>query len=413
MKTKQERQIDSFNKDVQKIRSEIPKQYNKVLLLDEILNPDIDLFISITTRGDGKTYGYFKALLTLAMKYEDFSFMAVARHYTLRNAYAIMIEQIMYDNKMASDSLIIRRKDHYIEILANQKSIAIITDLMAATDLKYHSAVLRHYRFIVYDEFLAIEGDYLPDEPERLKTIYESVDRGTNSLLPNPKLLLIGNPVNYNSPLLSYFNLFDNLDNQEMNTVKRFDNVLIERFRNESINEVKNNRLFSKTNNSSITGEFKRNTALVITTALKKTMPYSFTIKLSGTTNLIVHYSTARDYYLSVNDIPNTEYEYCTDMLDYKKGVRLLDKYDYSPFNEDDYTEHRVLFADTFSIGFFDRVPKIKQLSIKELITEQINQHSHDSDFEKQKIVDHNTADVIEENRLNQLKKKLFRDYFK
>lgn len=413
MKTKEERQIASFNKDVQKIRSEIPEQYNKVLLLDDILNPDIDLFISITTRGDGKTYGYFKALLTLAMKYEDFSFMAVARHYALRNAYAIMIEQIMYDNKMASDSLIIRRKDHYIEILVNQKSIAIITDLMAATDLKYHSAVLRHYRFIVYDEFLAIEGDYIPDELERLKTIYESVDRGTNSLLPNPKILLIGNPVNYNSPLLSYFNLFDCLDNQEMNTVKRFDNVIIERFRNESINDAKNNRLFSKTDNSSITGEFKRNTSLVITTALKKTMPYSFTIKLSGTTNLIVHYSTARDYYLAVNDIPNTEYEYCTDMMDYKKGVRLLDKYDYSPFNEDDYTEHRVLFADTFSIGFFDRVPKIKQLSIKELIAEQINQHSHDSDFEKQKIVDNNTADVIEENRLNQLKKKLFRDYFK
>src|SRR5699024_7973356 len=67
--------------------------------------------------------------------------------------------------------------EFYKTLIYKDKAIALITDLNKATDLKYNSNYLKDFPIMVYDEFLALEGDYLPDEWERLKTIYASVNR--------------------------------------------------------------------------------------------------------------------------------------------------------------------------------------------------------------------------------------------
>ena len=361
---------NKFNKEIEKLRADIPAQYNKVLTLDYLLKPEIDMLVSITTRGDGKSYQYFYVLLKLAMKFKEFKLCIIARHYTLRNAYGQLIEQIFNDNGVQMKDFVLRRTDFYIQVYYKNEQIALITDLGAATDLKYHSAVLRHFRMIVYDEFLALDGDYLPDEPDRLKTIYESIDRGENELLPNPKLLLIGNPVNFNSPLLAYWDMFNYLETQKMNTVKQFGNIVIERFRNDHINEQKNARLFNKKDNSSVTGEFKQNTALVVKSAMKHTYNYQFSIMLDNSYHLTVSYYDTSNYYLSVNSTQIDDYMYTIPMLQYKQDVRILADWDFNESFEWQYIDHKILFADTFTIDYFDKHPRLKQLDITNLINE-------------------------------------------
>lgn len=399
------RLVNRVNKEIEKLRSEIPEQYNKVLTLDYLLNPEVDMLVSITTRGDGKSYQYFYVLLKLAMKFKEFKLCIIARHYTLRNAYGQLIEQIFTDNGVAMKDFVLRRTDFYIQVYYKNEQIALITDLGAATDLKYHSSILRHFRMIVYDEFLALDGDYLPDEPDRLKTIYESIDRGENELLPNPKIMLIGNPVNFNSPLLAYWDMFNYLETQKMNTVEKFDNIVIERFRNDNINTQKNARLFAQKDNSSVTGEFKQNTALVVKSAMKHTYQYAFSLMLDNTYHLTVSYSDPQNYYLSVNSTHIDDYMFTIPMLAYKRDVRILAEWDFNPSFEWNYIDHKILFADTFTIDYFDKHPKFKQLDIQNLINEHYNRLPPEKRIR-------NDEDLTREKQIENSKRHIYNQYF-
>ena len=109
----------------------------------------------------------------------------------LRISYQTLLDEII------EQSPIFERKDftfirtqYYIEVLYQQQSIAVISSLNDATELKYSSNFLKKYPIMVYDEFLALQSDYLPDEWERLKTIYESIDRNQDiPLIQKPKII--------------------------------------------------------------------------------------------------------------------------------------------------------------------------------------------------------------------------------
>lgn len=399
---------DRFKKDVSKLRSQIPEQYNQAELAEFILDDDIDLLMSITTRGDGKSFQYFNLLINLAIKYEDFKLTIVARHYTLRLAYANLIEEIIQTvGSVDATKLLMRREDDFIRVYYDSEPIALITDLMNATDLKYQSSVLRNFRFIVYDEFLALDGDYLPDEADRLKTIYESIDRGANELLPNPKILLLGNPVNFNSPLLAYWDMFDILEKQPMNTVRKYGNKVVERFRNDNINERKNNRLFATLNNSSITGEFKVNNTLVASDSIKQATKHRLIIMLGGGYKMTVFYNDTKDYYISFDAVPTDEYDFTLDLEHFKQGVRIINQYDYASGLSYAYEDGSILFSDTFSVNYMDKHPHLKELNIEALISEKMASIASDDAY-----IEKNIDRLVSENHTKQIKKKLFREYF-
>src|SRR5690625_1103607 len=48
----------------------IPVKYNQVKLLDELNNPDIDHYMSMSNRTDGKSINYIHTLLYIAYEYE-------------------------------------------------------------------------------------------------------------------------------------------------------------------------------------------------------------------------------------------------------------------------------------------------------------------------------------------------------
>src|SRR5690625_896194 len=207
--------LKQFRKD------HIPEQYNQVKMLDELNNPEIDHFISISNRTDGKSINYVHALLKIAIDYEiGLSFFS--RNMMLRTSYQELINDIL------DISTIFDRRDfnfvrsqYYVSLNYKDRTIAVIADMNSATELKNFSNYLKKFPIMIYDEFLALETDYLPDEWARLKTIYESIDRVKSyPLIHKPKIVYLGNAVNFDSPVLHGLKIFNILENHPMNTAK-------------------------------------------------------------------------------------------------------------------------------------------------------------------------------------------------
>ena len=122
---------------------------------------------------------------------------------------------------------------------------------------------------MIYDEFLAIESDYLSDEWIRLQTIYESIDRVEEyPLIYKPKIFYLGNAVNFESPILHGLEIFNILEQHPLNTMKvyKYDfNIALEINRNENTNELRNTRAFGSKNDSMTTAQFQTNDFLIAT----------------------------------------------------------------------------------------------------------------------------------------------------
>src|SRR5690606_33098238 len=249
--------LKQFRKD------HIPPQYNQVKLLDELNNPEIDHFISISNRTDGKSINYVHALLNIAIKY-DLGLSFFSRNMMLRTSYQDLINDII------DISTIFDRRDfnfirsqYYVSLNYKDKTIAIISDLNNATELKYFSNYLKKFPIMIYDEFLALQSDYLPDEWERLKTIYESIDRIEKyPLIHKPKIFYFGNAVNFDSPILHGLKIFNILEKHPINTAKiyKYDfHIMLEINRNENANQRRNTRAFGSENDAMTTAEFETN----------------------------------------------------------------------------------------------------------------------------------------------------------
>ncbi|WP_233947143.1 hypothetical protein, partial [Eggerthella lenta] len=146
----------------------------------------------------------------------------------------------------------------YITIYLGDKPIFLIADLNNASDLKQSSNVLKNFPIILYDEFLALESDYVQDEYQKMATIYKSIDRIPNRpYIKSPKIIYLGNPVNFSSPLLPSLNIYNHLQTHEINTIQQYGNILLEMRRNDQRNDGKNIRAFPDPNDSDVTGEFK------------------------------------------------------------------------------------------------------------------------------------------------------------
>ena len=74
----------------------LPEEYNQLELLDELLNPDIDHYMSITSRGDGKSFNYISALGYLSSMMEQFTGIClIVRHFTLQDKMRELVEEIL------------------------------------------------------------------------------------------------------------------------------------------------------------------------------------------------------------------------------------------------------------------------------------------------------------------------------
>jgi len=275
--------IDQFRK------KHIPQRYNQVKLLDHLNDPEIDHFISISSRTDGKSINYVHALLNIAIDY-NLGLMFLSRNMMLRQSYQTLLEDIFeLSTVLNREDFNFIRTQYYVSLNYKKRTIAIIADLNSATELKYFSNFIKKFPIMVYDEFLAIESDYLSDEWIRLQTIYESIDRVEEyPLINKPKIFYLGNAVNFESPILHGLEIFNILERHPLNTMKiyKYDfNIALEINRNENTNELRNTRAFGSNNDSMTTAQFQTNDFLIATENDKnhiKKNPRTIFIKLKN-----------------------------------------------------------------------------------------------------------------------------------
>lgn len=359
---------------VPKIQKSIPEQYNHVKLLDYLTDDSVRLLMSITTRGDGKTYNYLLALIKISMQYNDFKFILLSRHFTLRSIYQDTLQEILMENfELSRKAIYFDNKQQYSIMYVNDQAICLLTELNSATDLKYSSTILKHYRLIVYDEFIALKGDYLPDEALRLKTIYESVARpvDNNDVLTTPKIMLLGNPVNFDSPLLSYFDLYRVLEKQKINTIEKHGDTVIERWKNlSSLNNIKTDMFTGSDDDSSYSGEFRTNEDLVVSAHDLTHFKNQVGVKMDNEQYLIIHYDEENNFYLEITYKKPKKIHFTTVLIGLQDNVKYLDDTYYSDVLAYDHNDGNISYANTFTITQFDNNPRLKCLDYEDMIAE-------------------------------------------
>ncbi|ABV44473.1 terminase [Staphylococcus phage SAP-2] len=376
------------------------------------MNDDIDYYISISNRSDGKSFNYVSFFIYLAIKL-DIKFTLLSRHYTLRDAYRDFIEEIIDKNPLfKSKRVTFRSARDYLAIIYQDKEIGVITDLNSATDLKYHSNFLKHYPIIIYDEFLALEDDYLIDEWDKLKTIYESIDRnhGNVDYIGFPKMFLLGNAVNFSSPILSNLNIYNLLQKHKMNTSRLYKNIFLEMRRNDYVNERRNTRAFNSNDDAMTTGEFEFNEYNLADDNLRNHINQNgdfFYIKTDDKYIKIMY--NVDTFNANIIVIPYTkQYEFCTKIKDIDDNVIYLredmfykenmERYYYNPSNlhfDNAYSKNYVVDNDRY---LYLDMNKIIKFHIKNEMKKNINE------FERKEK-------IYEDNYIENTKKYLMKQY--
>lgn len=396
--------LKQFRKD------HIPPQYNQVKLLDELNNPEIDHFISISNRTDGKSINYVHALLNIAIKY-DLGLSFFSRNMMLRTSYQDLINDII------DISTIFDRRDfnfirsqYYVSLNYKDKTIAIISDLNNATELKYFSNYLKKFPIMIYDEFLALETDYLPDEWERLKTIYESIDRMEKyPLIHKPKIFYFGNAVNFDSPILHGLKIFNILENHPINTAKiyKYDfHIMLEINRNENANQRRNTRAFGSDNDSMTTAEFETNNYNIATEHDRdhiKKNPRFIYIKLKDNYLKIWFNRDTLKTILSIESRIDEPYLYNMQLKDNKEHSTYLNE----KYFDDDHIKRidkgYYLFENNFSKNFITTdFHDLNRLKINKIIREFLR-----DDDEKKEI--ESKEKQFQENYIEQTKRGLMK----
>lgn len=349
----------------------VPKEYNQIELIDHLLEPEIDYLVSISNRSDGKSFNYIGCVMALSIEF-DTGFTLIARHYTLRKVYYNLLMKIAHKIPFFdSKKLMAQSTDHYIIVIYGEKPIGVITDLNAATDLKYSSNFLVDFPIMLYDEFLAIETDYLPDEAERLKTIYESLDRefskSDTRILDFPKIILLGNAVNFSSPLLAYLDLFNKLEKQPINSAKQYENIWLEMRRNDHSNEKRNLRAFPTKDDAMTSGQFKFNKYALASendrNAIKSGIYREFNIKLLEY-YLNVRYNRQRNLIMLSIKSDAENYAFCTEVSDKQENVIYLKDTFYSDTHYKKHERGLFKYDNAFSKSFITRDMQLINLKI-------------------------------------------------
>lgn len=387
---------DKFKKELENIRKNIPEKYNQVKLLDQLCNNKVDLLFSITTRTDGKTFNYLYALAKLSEAF-DFTTIIIVRHMELRGAMVSQITNVYETmDDLKQGDLYPNINIEYIQMMYKDKIPFIIVDLNNANDLKNYSSILKKANLILYDEFLSVGGQYTDHEFLKFKTIFETMDRGTNSNMQytnnRRKAIFLGNPVDFGSEFLSYWKLYQYLEHQPMNTIKVYKNVAIERRKNKVAQENKNNRIFNSTDNESITGTFNINTW-----AIKEPKDLDKKIIIKTVDKYIVIH-LEKTPVLEVTQIEKN-YKYNTDLKDNNNNSTYLKTTYYNDNFLKKYNRKLFNFANQYSKDYIlNNYPTLK-------ITKIINEQTADEpSLEEQN-------NVRKENDLTLLKKRLFSQY--
>lgn len=349
----------------------LPEEYNQLELLDHLCDESIDHFMSITTRGDGKSFNYISAVAYLCY-HLNMGCTLLVRHFTLQDKMRDLLEDIFSTIKWFNypNDYHVRSTSDYLIVSIGDKDIFLITDINNASDLKQSSAVLKNFPIILYDEFLTLTDDYVKNEYEKIRTIYKSIDRiKDRPYIKTPKCIYLANPVNFDSPLLPSLKIYNQLQTQEINTMKQYRNVLLELRRNDSRNDGKNTRAFPDEYDSDVTGQFQfSNYKLVTDEEYLRDFQHSQSVKIKLPEKLMLHFIRNNGrMILSVERSDNTE-QYCTELTDESEDCQYLTEKYYKQTFIKKHEKGLFYYKDSFSKTFVQRDTRLMSINLFKLL---------------------------------------------
>lgn len=393
-------------------KSEVPPEYNQLHLLEQLHNPNIDHFISISNRTDGKSINYVHALLHIAIQY-NLGLTFVSRNMMLRTSYQDLIEDILKISSIyeRGDFTFIRSQ-YYVSLNYKGETIAVITALNDASELKYFSNFIKNFPIIIYDEFLALESEYLSDEWVRLKTIYESIDRiESYPLIHKPKIFYLGNAVNFESPVLHGLKIFNILEHHEMNTAKIYQyefNVMLEMNKNENSNRKRNMRAFGSEGDAMSTGSFEKNDFHIATENdrlhIKKNPRFIYVKLKNDYLKIWFNRDTLRTI-LSIESRIEEKYSYNMQLKDNKDDSIYLNEKYYNEKHIKKLDRGFYLFENNFSKNAITTdYPNLSSLNILKIIRETLIHDDENKEREsKEKQFKENYEEIVKRNIFRKL----------
>lgn len=392
--------------ELKKIRAGIPAQYNQLAFFDYLDDPDIDLMFSITTRSDGKTFNTLRGLLYLGITL-DFGTVIVVRHDQLRTPMLAQIQDVINtDPELHEESFNFTINRDVIVCTYDESTPFYIVSLNDANDLKNYRAYLRHANIILYDEFLAVGAEYTNAEFAKWKIIYETMD---GSVIPamaytnnRRKAMFLGNPVDFSSEFLAHYNLYQVMENQPINTIRKHKNIVIERRQNVNAQQTKNNRIFgedAQKDNTSVTGTFNFNRWQLVEPPADS---IPVVVKLAD--EYLYIYPGDKPV-LSVKAYAD-QYKFNTQLADNLKDSTYLDPRHFLKDNFDKkYNKGLLQFANEFSKRYIlDQMPTLNIFKIVNLAQYQDQENGV-------KPIDVETAKLAQVE-LAQTKRKIFESFF-
>ena len=369
----------------------LPEEYNQLELLDHLCDESIDHFMSITTRGDGKSFNYISAVAYLCY-HLNMGATLLVRHFTLQDKMRDLLEDIFSTIRWFDypQEYHVRSTSDYLIVSIADKDVFLITDINNASDLKQSSAVLKNFPIILYDEFLTLTDDYCKNEYEKIRTIYKSIDRVKDRpYIKTPKCIYLANPVNFDSPLLPSLKIYNQLQTQEINTMKQYRNVLLELRRNDSRNDGKNTRAFPDEYDSDVTGQFQfSNYKLVSEEEYLRDFQHSQSVKIKLPEKMMLHfiYNNGK-MILSVERSDNTE-SYCVELTDEAEGCQFLTEKYYKQTFIKKHEKGLFYYKDSFSKTFVRRDTRLMSINLfkllpssKEITTEETYEKVQQANF--------------------------------
>lgn len=374
---KNDKQLNDVDKTILKYAQSIPEQFNQLKLAKSLTQPNYDWLFNVSNRKDGKSFNW--TILSTILGIENkFRGIWIARHYTVKNA---LITQTYKFIEQAYEEKIFKYKpkdfthinsDFYTTLYYKGEPVMLFTDLNVASDLKFSSAVLREYSFIVYDEFLALKGDYIRDEVEKLKTIYQTMNRPPyhKDLGGKIKIVCLGNPVNFSSPLLAYHNMFDMIEETPKNSFSYKEKprkIIYEYNWNEKVVREEDTSAFGE-DDPMINAEFVVNNTLLAGKPLRHACLYSFCIALDEC-YIRVHYKDQNTFYYEA-----TFYEpfvdYAFNLKDVHEDTTIITRKFYKQENAERFQKNikKIKFANNFTRDTIDNSQPMKELAIKKMI---------------------------------------------
>lgn len=410
-KERQKQELLDFIEDYR--NNNIDEGYNPIHGLDQLTNDDVDYILSISNRGDGKTYGYLGCLCAIAYHF-DLPLLLLQRHWTLREGAVDELVTVIEERNALPDFsnyYAIDKQREFTCIYYKEKLIGIVAEIDNSSDLKKKSFFLKKARIIVYDEFITLACDYVPMEATQFVRIYRSVHRGfVSGELPyigDIKVICLGNPENLTSPILHMLDVTRHVQQQEMNTEKIFKNVYVEKFENEVVQSKVNMRAIPDTDDT-LGGEFNFNLHNVpddeTIDLLMKHLHDSLWIKLE-TGYLEVQYDLKTQSEILLRYVNyNKTYDFCTSLYDIDETVKYIDS-NQGFYSDDFYRMHLnnlFYYNDEYTRQLVLKDPMLVTLDIFKLIAIHDEENHNTADTRAMMALERNNfqeRDILQESR--------------